>query len=232
VGRPRDRAASSRGGAGLTRTLQVDGLVPEPGVVDEALRVLATGGLLVYPTETLYGFGGLALEPGVAERVRAGKQRDDAKPLALVARDLDQARGLAAAWPEVAERLALRFWPGPLALILSAAETVPVSVTAGTGTVAVRVSGLPLARALCARGPLISTSANRSGEPPPATCGEARAILGDAVSLALDAGPRSGAPSTIVDVTGAEPSLARAGAVPWPAVLRALRSGVGSLQTE
>jgi tRNA threonylcarbamoyl adenosine modification protein (Sua5/YciO/YrdC/YwlC family) len=136
---------------------------------------------------------------------------------------LAQARALAGEWPEAAQRLAAAFWPGPLTLVVPAAARVPVEVTSGSGTVAVRVPALELARRLAAgAGALVSTSANRSGQAPPRTCPEAVAQVGEAAALALDGGPGHPLPSTIVDVTGGEPRLLRAGAVDWDQARRRL----------
>jgi L-threonylcarbamoyladenylate synthase len=142
-----------------------------------------------------------------------------------VAGDVDQARGLASAWPEDAARLAARFWPGPLTLVLAARPGLPAAVTAGTGTIAVRVPASPLARALCASagGALVSTSANRSGGRAPLTCAEAVAEVGSWAALALDGGPGRALPSTIVDPGGEGPRLLREGAVAWADVLDVLR---------
>jgi L-threonylcarbamoyladenylate synthase len=111
--------------------------------------------------------------------------------------------------------------------VLPASVALPVEVTAGTGTVAVRVPALELTRRLClAAGPLVSTSANVAGRRPPATCAEAVADLAGAVTLALDAGPRLGRPSTIVDLSSGAPRLVREGAVPWAEVESVLRPAV------
>jgi L-threonylcarbamoyladenylate synthase len=188
--------------------------------------VLRAGQLLIYPTDTLYALGGRALDGEVGARVRGAKGRDEGKPLPLVAADVEQVLGLCAGWPEAAAQLAGRFWPGPLTLVVRAAPGVPDEVTAGAGTVAVRVPALVLARQLCqAAGPLISTSANRAGEPPPLTCGAAMAALGGAAALALDAGPGRPLASTVVDLTGGAPRLVREGAVPWADILRSFAQG-------
>lgn len=203
--------------------LRVDGRRPDPAIVSRAAAVLGRGDLLVYPTDTLYALGGRALDPAAASRVRRAKGRDDGKPLPLVAADEVQARALGGSWPEAAARLAARFWPGPLTLVVPAAPCLPDAVTSGTRTVAVRVPDLALARALCAAaGPLISTSANLSGAPPPRTCAEAVEAVGPAAALALDAGPGRDAPSTIVSVAGPEPVLVRAGAIAWTEVRHTL----------
>jgi L-threonylcarbamoyladenylate synthase len=198
--------------------LPVDGDLPDPATVATAADVLLAGGLLIYPTDTLYALGGRASDATVAARVRIAKGRGRAKPLPLIAADTEQAASLGS-WPPGARRLAERFWPGPLTLVLAAAPGLPREVTQGTGKVAVRVPGLRLARELCSRaGPLISTSANRSGAAAPRLCAQALAQVGAAADLALDAGPGGGSPSTIVDVTQPAPSLLRSGAVDWPAV--------------
>ncbi|MBI3932365.1 MAG: threonylcarbamoyl-AMP synthase [Acidobacteria bacterium] len=207
-------------------TLPVRGETPDEAVVARAVDALRRGELLIYPTDTLYALGGRAGEPGVGQRVRAAKGREAGKALPLVAADAAQARGLAAGWPPAAERLAARFWPGPLTLVLLAAPGVPAEVTAGGGTVAVRVPGLALPRELCREtGPLVSTSANRSGGPAPLTCAEAVAAVGEAAGLALDAGPGRPQGSTIVDVATQPPRLLRAGAIPWRDVQAVLLSG-------
>lgn len=180
--------------------------------------MLLAGGLLIYPTDTLYALGGRALDSAVGSRVRIAKGRARGKALPLIAADTAQAAALAI-WPAGAQRLAERFWPGPLTLVLPAAPGLPEELTQGLGTLAVRVPALRLARELCScAGPLISTSANRSGAAAPVLCAQALAQVGAAADLALDAGPGGGSPSTLVDVTLLAPRLLRAGAVPWPAV--------------
>jgi L-threonylcarbamoyladenylate synthase len=191
-------------------------------VLARAAALVAQGRLLIYPTDTLYALGGSALSAPAALRVREAKGRDDGKALPVVAADANAARLLAASWTPGTQRLAALFWPGPLTLVLPAAAGVPDEVSAGTSTVAVRVPGLALTRALClAAGPLVSTSANRQGSPAPLTCAEAVAAVGEAAELALDGGPGSARPSTLVDVTVDAPRLLREGAVPWADVLHA-----------
>src|SRR5262245_49924717 len=145
--------------------LRVEGAEPDPEVLERSAAVLAAGRLLIYPTDTLYALGGRALDPVAAARVRAVKGREAGKPLPVVVADLNQARSLCRDWSEAGARLASRYWPGPLTLVFTAAESLPPEVTAGSGTVALRVPAQGVARTLCARsGPLISTSANRAGE--------------------------------------------------------------------
>lgn len=207
----------------MLQVIAVDADRPEAAVVEQAASLVRTGELIIYPTDTLYALGGRALDPEASRRVRTAKGRDERQPLPLVAGDAGQARALCAAWPATAERLASRFWPGPLTLVLRARAEVPVEVTAGTETVAVRVPGATLTRRLCeAAGPLVSTSANRSGAPGPRTCAEAVAGVGAFAALALDGGPGQPRSSTIVDLSDRVPRLLREGPVPWADVLEVL----------
>jgi L-threonylcarbamoyladenylate synthase len=196
---------------------------PAAEAMERAALALRAGGLLVYPTETLYAVGGRALDPRAGARVREAKGRSEDKALPLVAADVEQVRALCAGWPDSAERLAVRFWPGPLTLVLPARAGVPDEVLAGGRSVAIRVPGRELPRRLCRMaGPLISTSANRSGEPPATRCAEAVAAVGAWVELALDGGTCGGAPSTIVDLSGGEPRVLREGAIARAEALAAL----------
>lgn len=207
----------------IPEVLVVSGESPDARVLVRALAVLRAGSLLIYPTDTLYAIGGRALDGAAAHAVRAAKGRDEGKPLPVVAGDAAQARSLAASWPDGAERLAAAFWPGPLTLVVAAAELVPEAVTAGSGTVAVRVPALALCRRLAGEaGPLVSTSANAAGQPPPLTCADAVQAVGARVALALDGGPGRPVPSTIVDLSGGAARLLRAGAVDWERVRRVL----------
>ena len=201
----------------------------DPGAAEaavaEAAAAVRAGGLVIYPTDTLYALGGDARSPEAARRVRQAKGREEGKPLPLVAADAEQARALCRDWPAAAALLAARFWPGPLTLALPASGAVPAEVTAGLGSVAVRVPARALTRALCAAvGPLISTSANRSGEAPPLTCAEAVAAVGEAAVLAIDAGPGHPLGSTIVELAAGQPRLLRAGPISWSDVHAVLLS--------
>ena len=204
--------------------MTVDADDPAGPIVARAAAALREGALVIYPTDTLYALGGLALQADVGRKVREAKGRGEDKPLPLVVSGLEQARSLCASWPEAAARLAARFWPGPLSLILAAGAEVPREVTAGTGTVAVRVPARELTRRLCSDGPLIATSANRAGEAAPRVCGEAVAAVGAWAALALDGGPGRPASSTLVDLTGDGPRLLRAGPVEWKDVLATLEA--------
>ena len=208
----------------MAEVVTVDADDPAGSIVARATAALHEGGLLIYPTDTLYALGGLALKAGVGRKVREAKGREEGKPLPLVASGLEQVRSVCSSWPEAAARLAARFWPGPLSLVLAARAEVPREVTAGTATVAVRVPARELTRRLCSGGPLIATSANRAGKAAPWTCREAVATVGASAALALDGGPGRLASSTLVDLTGDGPRLLRAGPVEWKDVLATLEA--------
>ncbi len=189
----------------------------------EAAAVLRRGGVVAYPTETFYGLGALARDAGAVARLVRAKGRQDGKPLPLVAADLSAAREVAVLGDRAA-RLAARFWPGPLTLVVTAQPGLPEAITAGTGTVGVRVPGSDVARALAlaAGGAIVSTSANPSGAPPPACADEIAPDLRDRIDLVLDAGPAPGGlPSTIVAVDEGDLRLLRAGALPFEDVVSA-----------
>ena len=207
-----------------TDVVRVSGTDPDPAVVALAASLLTAGSLLIYPTDTLYALGGRVLDAAAGAAVRRAKGREEGKPLPLVAADLEQARVLCASWPEAADQLAARFWPGPLSLVVPAAPTVPADVSAGSGNIAVRVPDLELTRALCRQtGALVSTSANRAGGTPPINCADALEAVGAAAALALDAGRGRAVASTIVDLTSTPPRLLRGGAIPWEEIEGVLR---------
>ena len=192
-----------------------------------AAEVLRRGGIVAYPTETFYGLGALARDGGAVERVARAKGRPDGKPLPLLAADRAQVDEVAVVG-ELAERLAARFWPGPLTLVLPAQPGLPAAIGAGTGTVGVRVPGSEAARALAraAGGALVATSANLTGEPPPARAEDLSPALRDRLDAVLDLGATPGGlPSTVVAVEGASVRLVREGAVPFGEVMAALRAG-------
>jgi L-threonylcarbamoyladenylate synthase len=169
----------------------------------EVTAELLLGGLVIYPTDTLYAIGCRALDGAALRSLREAKGREADKALPVIAADVAQAKSLVSCWSEAAQRLSDAFWPGPLTLVLTAAPSLPAPLLAGARTVAVRV---PASTAACAlarlAGPLVSTSANRSGERPCVTVDLAVAAFPRA-TLAFDAGLLDGAPSTIVDLAGA-----------------------------
>jgi L-threonylcarbamoyladenylate synthase len=194
-------------------------------VLAVAARVLSHGGLAIFPTDTLYGLAADPRNPAGVDRVFRLKGRMAAQALPLVAASLEQVERSLGGVSGRTRRLAERFWPGPLTLVVNAGPEVAMAVLGLEGTVAVRVPAHAVARGLGASlgFPVVSTSANRTGQPAPATAGDAIAALGGDVDVVLDAGPvAGGAPSTIVDARGDEVRLIRAGAIPFSLVLEAL----------
>ena len=162
---------------------------------------LREGALIIYPTDTLYAIGCLALDQDAVARLREAKGREADKPLPVIASDIAQARSLAARWPDAAERLAAAFWPGPLTLVVPAAPILGAALLAGARSIAVRVPASEVARALAhAAGPLVSTSANLSNEPPCLDVDSALRAFPQATQ-AIDLGRLEGAASTVVDAT-------------------------------
>jgi L-threonylcarbamoyladenylate synthase len=194
-----------------------------PEAVDAAARALDDGGLIVLPTDTVYGLAARPDLPGATERVFEAKRRPRGLSLPVLAPDLD-AVGAVAVLDGRASALAGAFWPGGLTLVLTRSDlSRPWDLGEERGTVGIRVPGHPVARRLLAStGPLAVTSANRSGEPPAATCGDAERALGDEVAVYLCAGRLPGTASTIVDLTGDRPRILRTGAVSPDDVLAAL----------
>jgi len=196
--------------------------------VAAAVAVLARGGVIAFPTETFYGLGADPVREDAVAAIFAAKGRSAGEALPLIAADAAAARAVAASWSPIAEQLAGAFWPGPLTLVVPVRPgAVVTGVTAGRDTVAVRVPGHPLARALAGAAPgrlLTATSANRSGSPALATADAVERAIGGHVSLIVDGGPSPGGlASTIVDVTGASPRLIREGPVAFDRVLEFLR---------
>ncbi len=183
-----------------------------------AVGILRAGGVVAYPTETFYGLGALASCPGALARLAAAKGRPRGKPLPLIAADTAQVAAVASLTDPLARRLAERFWPGPLTLVLPAAAPLDEILRGPGPTVGIRVPDHDLARALAraAGGPLVSTSANCSGEPPVAAASRLSPLLLARIDGVLDGGPTAGGlPSTVVEVSRGEARLIRRGAVPW-----------------
>ena len=186
-----------------------------PRDLDDAAAVLQSGGLVAFPTETVYGLGGLALEPLAVRAIYAAKGRPSSNPLIVHVLGEDEARPLCARWPLAAQQLAARFWPGPLTLVLPRSALVPDEVTAGGETVAVRAPSHPAARALLERvgAPLAGPSANRSEHVSPTTAAHVLRDLNGRIDAVLDGGRCAvGIESTVIALLP-EPRLLRAGAI-------------------
>jgi L-threonylcarbamoyladenylate synthase len=195
---------------------------------DEAIKaagfLLKEGGVVVYPTETVYGLGCVPSDTDAAQRVCEIKKRAD-KPLPLICSDIEAARKIVE-MNSAAERLAARFWPGPLTIVLPAKVKYSMWVNHGASTLGVRVSPQPVASRLAKEtgGVIVSTSANISGDEPARSAQEAKEIFGNKVDIILDGGPSPGGESsTVVDLTGEEIWLLRKGPVSGEDIMAALR---------
>jgi L-threonylcarbamoyladenylate synthase len=191
--------------------------------IARAARALEAGEIVCYPTESTYGLAVDATSPVALERLVRLKGRDPRAPFGLVAGDRAAARAMASVWPDAAERLASRHWPGPLTLVLPAVEGAAPELIGPYG-VGVRVSAHPIARGLAAAlgRPITATSANRSAEPAAVVVDEARRAFGDRVAIYLDGGVCAGTPSTVVGVReNGELVLIRSGAVVLSGLTRA-----------
>jgi L-threonylcarbamoyladenylate synthase len=187
---------------------------PSQGAVDAAEQALEGGGLVVFPTETVYGLAARPDVPRATGRVFEAKRRPRGLTLPLLCPDLSRAEEVAII-DDRARSLAKRFWPGGLTIVLRRSErSASWDLGDDRRTVGVRVPAHDVALAVLSRaGPLAVTSANPSGEPTPRDCDGVREALGKAVDVYLCAGSTGGVASTIVDLTGAQPTVLRQGAV-------------------
>jgi L-threonylcarbamoyladenylate synthase len=218
-------AAGRRTASGSAEILRVDPADPDEDVLERAAQLLRDGGIVAYATETFYGLAADATSPSACAALFELKGRPRGKALPCVIASASDLASVARTVSPDAAALSRRFWPGPLTLVVEAGAGL--AAASEDGSVAVRVSGLPLARRLCRTfgGPLTATSANRSGSSPPTSPGAVLADLSDRLDLVLDSGATPGGlPSTIVDVRGARPTLVREGRIPFSEVLRALET--------
>jgi L-threonylcarbamoyladenylate synthase len=199
-----------------TAVFTIDPHSPNAAVVTEAARVLRAGGLVAFPTETVYGLGANALDASAVARIFAAKGRPANNPLIVHVAEAGEARQVAADWPDAATLLAERFWPGPLTLVLPKRDIVPDVVTAHGPTVAVRVPAHPVAQALlrAAGVPVAAPSANRSTELSPTRAEHVLRGLDGHINVLLDGGPTAGGiESTVLDLTASPPRLLRPGLI-------------------
>lgn len=196
--------------------MEIDLHRPDPAVVEAASRAVHRGEVLLYPTDTVYGIGCHGLCKPALERILRMKRRTPDKGLLLLIPDLETAERLADRLPRRFQRLADRLWPGPVTFLVPAASTIPASVTGNQGKVGIRYPSLPFLRLWLERlgVPIVSTSANLSGQPAPKSGPRLEALFGPKVDLFLDAGtlPES-PPSTVLDLCGEAPRIVRNGAM-------------------
>jgi L-threonylcarbamoyladenylate synthase len=200
-----------------TEVLKVNPKEPEPEIIAQAAKVIREGGLVAFPTETVYGLGANALDEKAVARIFAAKERPTDDPIIVHLSSPAELPIVAAEVPPIAFKLAELFWPGPLTLILPKAKSIPDLVTAGLPTVGVRVPAHPVALALIkASGcPIAAPSANLFGRPSPTLPEHVVEDLYGRVELILDAGPTFiGVESTVLDITRPTPTILRPGGLP------------------
>ncbi|MDW8242070.1 MAG: L-threonylcarbamoyladenylate synthase [Thermogemmata sp.] len=203
----------------MAHVWRVDPLQPDPRWLEAAAQLLRQGKLVVFPTETVYGLGANAWDETAVQRIFAVKGRPATNPLIVHIASREQVTEVVVDWPAVAARLAQRFWPGPLTLVLPKHARIPPVVTAGGPTVAVRCPAHPVAQALLQQAgvPVAAPSANRSTEISPTRAEHVLPSLGQLVDAIIDAGPcPGGVESTVVDLTVDPPRLLRPGLITVP----------------
>jgi len=184
--------------------------------IGRAAALIRAGELVAFPTETVYGLGANALDPTAIEKIYAAKGRPPESPLIVHVSSIEMARSLVREWPERAEKLARKFWPGPLTLVLPKQPRVPDRLTAGLDTVGIRMPAHPIAQELIRESgvPIAAPSANRFTELSPTTAQHVRDALGDRVAMILDGGRTTvGIESTVLSLAGPNAVLLRPGMV-------------------
>ncbi len=191
--------------------------------IEQALEILKNGGLVAFPTDTVYGLGAFAFNNQAIENIYQAKDRPLEKAIPVLIADVDDLDLIAGTIPQMAHVFAAHFWPGPLTCVIPKKQTLPPAVSA-TSTVAVRIPDHKDARALLrAAGPMAVTSANISGRSNPLTAQEVYGQLNGRIPLILDGGKTpGGVPSTLVDCTGAQPKILREGPLSLEDLLNAL----------
>jgi L-threonylcarbamoyladenylate synthase len=189
--------------------------------LERAAALIRGGGLVAFPTETVYGLGASAFDAAAVARIFAVKGRPRESPLIVHVDSIGMARALVLEWPDRADRLARRYWPGPLTLVLPKQPSIPDIVTAGLATVGLRVPAHPLALALirAAGVPIAAPSANPFTQLSPTTAEHVLQALGDRVDMVLDGGASTvGIESTVLSLAGGEALLLRPGVIPLPEI--------------
>ena len=201
----------------MTIVWKVDPQNPEPTLIARAAEILRAGGLVAFPTETVYGLGSNGLDPDAVARIYAAKGRPARNPIILHVASTSDTLPLVSIWTPAAQVLADRFWPGPLTIVLPRSERVPQIVVAGGPTVAIRCPTHPIALALirAAGVPIAAPSANRSGELSPTLAEHVLSSLNGRIDALIDGGPTTaGIESSVVDLSGSQPRLLRPGPIP------------------
>jgi L-threonylcarbamoyladenylate synthase len=202
----------------MAETVQIDPKLPASELIAEAARVIRGKGVIIYPTETLYGFGANPLFPEAMERIYAIKGRAAAKPIPFLIKDQVMLASLVEEVPPVGRELMERYWPGPLTLIFRAKEGLAQPLRCKAGTIALRISSSPVARGIVQAldAPLTSTSANLAGGEDLMDGKQLAQLFGDQVDLIIDGGKVPGIGSTVIDLTVEPPRMVREGMIRVP----------------
>jgi len=199
----------------VTESIRVDPQRPDPAAISRAATLLREGGLVAFPTETVYGLGAHALDRAAVRRLFEAKGRPATDPVIVHVDSIDRLVPLVAELPDQARALAQRFWPGPLTFVLRRSPVVPDEVTAGLDTVAVRMPAHPVAHAILAAAavPVAAPSANLFSRPSPTQAAHVLEDLSGRIDLVVDAGPTMlGIESTVLDLSRDTPTVLRPGA--------------------
>lgn len=199
----------------MKKVIPIDPDDPDSSLLSDAAALIRKGGVVAIPTDTFYGLAANPFDSQVVSRLFDIKGRESSKPILLLISRLEMLPSLVEEISPLAEKVMARFWPGPLTLIFKASKRLPDLLTGGTGTIGIRFPKAVLPVRLIDRVgfPITATSANRSGEPSPASAQEVARALGASLDGILDGGPCSTLPSTVLDVTTSEPNLLREGRV-------------------
>ncbi len=200
----------------MSETIKINPKQPEDDLISRAVRILRKDGVIGYPTETVYGIGSNIFSAAAVDRIYNLKSRDRSKALIVIAADIIQVGDLVEEIPEAAERLMENFWPGPLTMVFRASRELAGSPFHRSHTIAIRIPDCPICLALLKSSgfPIISTSANRSNEPPAVTAEQVNEKFGDELDLIIDGSETlSTTPSTVVDVTRLPVRVLREGAI-------------------
>lgn len=199
-----------------TRTVVVDPNRPQTEVVQQAVDALRQGGLVAFPTDTLYALGADALAADAIERVLTVKGRHRGKPLSILVPSVEAIVALGVSLGDGVRDLMQAFWPGPLTVVVKAPGRLPATLTAATGTIGLRIPGGVVAQSILAAfgGPIIGSSANKAGGADPADAKTVQRAVGGQIDLILDGGRVAlGVPSTVIDCSVEPARLLREGAV-------------------
>ncbi len=201
----------------MAQIIAIDPNAPDPDIIRQAAAILRSGGLVAFPTETVYGLGADATNSEAVRKIFEAKGRPQTNPLIVHCESVDRIRReCVTAWPDDARKLAEAFWPGPFTMILPKSDRIPRETTAGMAFVGVRIPANAVARALIAAAdrPIAAPSANRSNQLSPTRAEHVANDLGDRIGLILDAGPCSaGVESTVLDISGSVPIVLRPGPI-------------------